>query len=674
MANNADLLGLDNKGHENYVYNTYSNEFVRSDIEHGDNAENEYNHSIDDAKPFASDDSTDRYGVSISNKLLEASFDFNITKDSKTLVDKLFLFPTEHIDEMIGNEKFETEQDFWRFVDKVSSKSQEDFRFVKDNGINDGPFCSAPSYIKKLEDARANNTDGDKMLDNLLKLSKKLNEAWKDIYVVQNKVKQGHYSTMLKVNNPFIIPGDRFRECYYWDAYWILEGLLNNGMNKTAIGMVENFIGLIRKYGYIPNGLRSYYLNRTQPPYFPMMLFALYRNIAWEDIKHVVISGLEAAVEEHSFFMSNRSIEVDVNGRHLLNIYRVNSNTPRPEAYREDRQLAQENSRRDPESRRTESETYTDIKSAAESGWDFSSRWLKQMSDLASIRTSKRIPVDLNAIMYANELIISKMLEITQGTDSSEAARFKDMSAKRLQAINNVLWNSAEGIWNDYDIEDRMHTSTGFYASNLIPLCYGIRPPVDTDTTVYDILEKFAHEIFGNDGGMPVSGPAHKNSPLQWDYPNVWPPLVHTMAFFFDRIGEREMALHMARALVRNISISTSFQDERKRGIFEKYDCTRAGEPGGKGEYTLQRGFGWTNGAAIHFIEHFSSEIISKKPHAESYKNILSIINEKKSTRQVPAKHKPENCLLLNEQPIDIQTNSKCSTQQPLSTPIYASS
>ncbi|KAM0671413.1 trehalase [Ordospora colligata] len=655
------------------MHNTYSNEFMRANTNINDDAENEYNHSIVDTKQFATENNTNSYGVSVSNKLLDASFDFNITKDSKTLVDRLFLFPAERIDEMIINEKFETEQDFWQFVDKVSSKSHEDFRFVIDNGINDEPFCNAPSYIKKLEDARSNSTDNNELLENLLSLSKKLNEAWKDIYVVQNKIKQGYYSTMLKVDNPFIIPGDRFRECYYWDTYWILEGLLNNGMNKTAIGMVENFIGLIRKHGYIPNGLRSYYLNRTQPPYFPMMLFALYRNIAWDDIKHIMIAGLEAAIEEHSFFMANRSTEIDVDGKHLLNIYKVSSSTPRPESYREDKQLTQENNREDRGTRRTESETYTDIKSASESGWDFSSRWLKDKSDPASIRTSKRIPVDLNAIMYANELIISKLFEITQGTDSSEAARFKEMSTRRLKAINSVLWNSEEGVWNDYDIEDKMHTSTGFYASNLIPMCYGINPPADADTTVYDILDKFAHEIFGNEGGMPVSGPAYKNSPLQWDYPNVWPPLVHIMTFFLERIDEREMALHMARALLRNISISTSFQDERKRGIFEKYDCTRVGEPGGKGEYTLQRGFGWTNGAAIHFIEHFSSEIVSTKPHAESYKSILSIIKEKKSTRQTPLGHTPENCLLLNEQPIDINTNSKCSAQQSLPTLIQAS-
>ncbi|KAL3272826.1 hypothetical protein HHI36_014285 [Cryptolaemus montrouzieri] len=74
--------------------------------------------------------------------------------------------------------------------------------------------------------------------------------------------------SIIPVPNGFVIPGGRFREFYYWDSYWIIVGLLNSGMTTTVKGMLENFLWLIEKFGFIPNGGRIYYLNRSQPPLF----------------------------------------------------------------------------------------------------------------------------------------------------------------------------------------------------------------------------------------------------------------------------------------------------------------------------------------------------------------------------------------------------------------------
>ena len=35
--------------------------------------------------------------------------------------------------------------------------------------------------------------------------------------------------TLLPVQNPFIVPGGRFREYYYWDTFWIIEGKYAHG-------------------------------------------------------------------------------------------------------------------------------------------------------------------------------------------------------------------------------------------------------------------------------------------------------------------------------------------------------------------------------------------------------------------------------------------------------------
>lgn len=594
----------------------------------------------------------------ISGKLLEAAFKCNIKKDSKSLVDKVFIKSPEEIDVLVHDMTFEDERAFWDFVDTVSMDRSTDFDFINKKK-RAYLFNDSPAYVDKLYVGVIEDEDERRKIDNLQRVAKILNNAWEDIYVEQLPMSENIYSTMLFLPNAFIIPGDRFRECYYWDSYWTIEGLLNTGMYKTAVGMVENFIYLIETYGFIPNGTRTYYLNRSQPPYFPMMLLALYRHVPFKDVKDVLEKGIRAAEKEHAFFMNHRKITVRKGGRpYVLNIYKVDTSTPRPESYTEDKILAME---REPG---TEQELWSDIKSAAESGWDFSTRWMDgQKTDLGTTRTSKIIPTDLNAIMYANELIISRLSEMLGS--SEDAYRFKRKADMRLKAINTILWNPDEGIWNDYDYVREKHTSSGFYVSNLVPMCYGISPPTES-ITVYDILGKFSKEIFGREGGMPASGENNKESNQQWDYPNVWPPLVHIMTFFLERIGEREMALHMARTLIEHISVSTTVEDEKLRGIFEKYDCERTGQSGYKGEYSPQKGFGWTNGVAIHFLNEFSTDLMTNKSHTESYKNVIDLISKKIESREVPRHHTPEKCLLLdNKLPSYPPLNSEIVIQEP---------
>jgi alpha,alpha-trehalase len=69
-----------------------------------------------------------------------------------------------------------------------------------------------------------------------------------------------------------LVPGGRFREGYYWDTFWIVKGLIATGMLDTAENTVRNFFLLINKYGFVPNGFRKYYLNRSQPPFLTLMV------------------------------------------------------------------------------------------------------------------------------------------------------------------------------------------------------------------------------------------------------------------------------------------------------------------------------------------------------------------------------------------------------------------
>ena len=73
-------------------------------------------------------------------------------------------------------------------------------------------------------------------------------------------------------------PGGRFAETYYWDSYWIVQGLLVCGMAETARGMVLNALHQVREHGLVPNGARVYYLNRSQPPLLSDMVMALFSH------------------------------------------------------------------------------------------------------------------------------------------------------------------------------------------------------------------------------------------------------------------------------------------------------------------------------------------------------------------------------------------------------------
>ena len=86
--------------------------------------------------------------------------------------------------------------------------------------------------------------------------------------------------------------------------------------------------------------------------------------------------------------------------------YRSASNVPRPESYREDYLLV-ENVTDKLEKQRI----WRNLASAAESGWDFSSRWFENLQNLTKIDTVNVVPVDLNAYMCGNLNLLSFLFE-----------------------------------------------------------------------------------------------------------------------------------------------------------------------------------------------------------------------------------------------------------------------
>jgi alpha,alpha-trehalase len=212
------------------------------------------------------------------------------------------------------------------------------------------------------------------------------------------------YSSLLALPLPYVVPGGRFREMYYWDSYFTMLGLAQSGRHDLVDDMVRNFGYLIDTFGHVPNGARTYYLSRSQPPFF----FKMVGLLSPDDPAAAYARYLPQLRREHEYWMrgaaglrpgSARLRVVALADGSILNRFWDDRDTPRDESYREDTELAH-SSGREPRG------LYRDIRAAAESGWDFGSRWFADAHSRATLDTTEIIPVDLNSLLFGLEQAI----------------------------------------------------------------------------------------------------------------------------------------------------------------------------------------------------------------------------------------------------------------------------
>lgn len=218
------------------------------------------------------------------------------------------------------------------------------------------------------------------------------------------------------------MPGGRFREVYYWDSYFTMLGLAESGHWDKVADMVANFAHEIDTYGHIPNGNRSYYLSRSQPPFFALMVELLAQHEGDAALKQY----LPQMQKEYAYWMDGvenlqagqqEKRVVKLQDGTLLNRYWDDRDTPRPESWVEDIATAKSNPNR------PATEIYRDLRSAAASGWDFSSRWMDNPHQLNTLRTTSIVPVDLNSLMFKMEKSSpapAKLPEITRWQTSTK--------------------------------------------------------------------------------------------------------------------------------------------------------------------------------------------------------------------------------------------------------------
>ena len=395
------------------------------------------------------------------------------------------------------------------------------------------------------------------------------------------------WDSLLPLPEPYVVPGGRFREIYYWDSYFTMLGLAESNHWDKVSDMVANFAYEIDSWGHIPNGNRTYYLSRSQPPFFAFMVELL----AQHDGNDALKKYLPQMLKEYSYWMEgvetlqpgqqNKRV-VKLDDGTILNRYWDDRDTPRPESWVEDIATAKSNPNR------PATEIYRDLRSAAASGWDFSSRWMDNPNQLGTLRTTSIVPVDLNALMYKMEKMIA--LASKAAGDDAKAAQYDGFANARQKGIEKYLWNDKEGWYADYDLKSHK-VRNQLTAAALFPLYVNAAAK---DRAGKVAIATQAHLL--QPGGLATTS---VKSGQQWDAPNGWAPLQWVAASGLQNYGQDNVAMDVTWRFLTNVQHTY----DREKKLVEKYDVSTTGTGGGGGEYPLQDGFGWTNGVTLKMLD-----------------------------------------------------------------------
>ncbi|MCF1192867.1 alpha,alpha-trehalase TreF [Mangrovimonas sp. AS39] len=405
--------------------------------------------------------------------------------------------------------------------------------------------------------------------------SEHIERLWPVLTKVKDSV--GLRNSLIPLPNAYIVPGGRFREVYYWDSYFTMLGLVESGHWDLIEAILDNFSYLINRFGFIPNGNRTYYLSRSQPPFFACMVELL----AQKNGASVYKKYREALKKEYQFWMTHDSVQktyqhVVKTDYGLMNRYYDIYNKPRQESFREDYLLQKDFPNRN---------LYRQLRAGAESGWDYSSRWFQDNQELQTIEILEILPVDLNALMFKMETILRSAYE---SEDAEFINQLKTNQANRLRYLNEVSWNDSLGVFED--VYWKTQEKTGRLS---LAMVYPLFSKMANQNQA-DRVARFIEAHFLKEGGLVTT---LKHTGQQWDAPNGWAPLQWITVIGLENYGHQELANEiMSRWVKLNEKVF------RASGKFvEKYHVENLDIEAGGGEYPLQDGFGWSNGVYLAF-------------------------------------------------------------------------
>jgi alpha,alpha-trehalase len=226
-------------------------------------------------------------------------------------------------------------------------------------------------------------------------------------------------------------------------------------------------------------------------------------------------------------------------------------------------------------------EVYRDLRAAAESGWDFSSRWLADGRTLPTIRTTDLLPVDLNSLMFQLETTLARAHDAAGNRE--KGAEMRRRAGLRKAAVRRHLWDPGRGHFVDY-LWREGKPSGALTAATLSPLFSGLASRAQAERVAATVRAQLLEP-----GGLATTT---VSSGQQWDAPNGWAPLQWIAVEGLWKYGQDRLAETVARRWMAKVV--TAYRHTGR--LMEKYNVSDASLVTGGGEYPTQDGFGWTNG------------------------------------------------------------------------------
>ncbi len=392
-------------------------------------------------------------------------------------------------------------------------------------------------------------------------------EAREYIAVYWQKLKRYHPKdddTLLGLPNTYLVPAYEeghpfdFNEMYYWDSYFMVQGMMDEEHKKLVMGILDNLLFMQKRFGIIPNASRTYLMGRSQPPFLTTFIFEVYE--AYDLDKKWLKSAIKIAQDEYErvWMCKNKPAAHQVY-EGLSRYYDIN---------------------------------YIHDLAEAESGWDMTPRFNR--------RCLNYLPVDLNALLYKYEMDFAKAAEIL--ANKTEAHSWEAKAKKRKRIMDNLMWNKAKGLYYDYNYNKERRGTVSSLAGY-----YTMWAGLATEKQARQMVKNLWK--FEQKGGLTTTDQqlgsyVPGTVPTQWAYPNGWAPLHLIIVQGLLRYGYE----YEARRIV-NKWLKTNLSWFKKNGVFlEKYNVVSPDKPPAKGLYPSQTGFGWTNA----IFEKFCQDYIDK--------------------------------------------------------------
>ncbi|KAE9396136.1 glycoside hydrolase [Gymnopus androsaceus JB14] len=390
------------------------------------------------------------------------------------------------------------------FVDKPTSKSsanvEADFQNINTSNTTEGDIVQTSLVLPDFpSDSDPNFLQN--VTDPLLKAwSQTVNGFWSQLIRKFNSsalcpIGSSGTCTLIPLNHTFVFQvrvsnANRF----FWDSFWIIEGLIQSELCDNINSTLPNFMDELETLGFIPNGGRIHYLNRSQPPLFIQML-SRYIN-ATNDLS-ILERALPLAEKELAWWQNNRTLSVVspfTNRTYSIAHYAANNTAPRPESYLTCYQMAHAPRLNLSTSQLTD--LYAELASGAETG-----------TFLAS-----PAPGNDDLTTLVNHIILADLY----GSSNTTAANAHPTQAASIR----------EGILDLFGMRPSLRTNSRngvFSSATFYPIWSGIIP----DEILCNGTNAFKAFSAGNmvmkryNGSWPIT---FFETTLQWYGSNAWPP------------------------------------------------------------------------------------------------------------------------------------------------------